>query len=174
MRFTPGPGVGGHCLPIDPAYLAWRVQRQLGHSFRFVELANDVNSHMPDYVVTRTISMLNEAGRPVNGSRILLLGLAYKSGTSDWRESPSMRVAERLVALGADVRGHDAHIADTVDLGLGIPRVPCDESELQAADLVILLVDHPDLPYETICREASLILDTKGRLRHERFVGEML
>jgi UDP-N-acetyl-D-glucosamine dehydrogenase len=174
MRFTPGPGVGGHCLPIDPAYLAWRVQRQLGQSFRFVELANDVNSHMPDYVVTRTIMMLNQAGRAVNGSRILLLGLAYKSGTSDWRESPSMRVAERLVALGAEVRGHDAHIPDAVDLGLGIPRVPCDEEELRAADLVILLVDHPDLPYETICRDASLILDTKGHLRNQQFAGEML
>jgi nucleotide sugar dehydrogenase len=174
MRFTPGPGVGGHCLPIDPAYLAWRVQRQLGQSFRFVELANDVNSHMPDYVVTRTIMMLNQAGRSVNGSRILLLGLAYKSGTSDWRESPSMRVAERLVALGAEVRGHDSHISDTVDLGLGIPRVACDEEELHAADLVILLVDHPDLPYETICREAPLVLDTKGRLRHHPFRGEML
>jgi UDP-N-acetyl-D-glucosamine dehydrogenase len=174
MRFTPGPGVGGHCLPIDPAYLAWRVQRQLGQSFRFVELANDVNSHMPDYVVTRTMMMLNQAGRSVNGSRILLLGLAYKSGTSDWRESPSMRIAERLVALGADVRAHDAHIHDAVDLGLSIPRVACDEEELRASDLVILLVDHPDLPYETICREAPLLLDTKGRLRHQPFNGELL
>ncbi len=110
----------------------------------------------------------------MNGSRILLLGLAYKAGTSDWRESPSMRVAERLVALGADVRGHDAHIPQAVDLGIDIPRVACDEDELRAADLVILLVDHPDLPYESICRDASLLLDTKGRLRNEQFTGEML
>ncbi len=174
MRFTPGPGVGGHCLPIDPAYLAWRVQRQLGQSFRFVELANDVNSHMPDYVVTRTIMMLNQAGRSVNGSRILLLGLAYKSGTSDWRESPSMRVAERLLTLGADVRGHDSHISESMDLGLPIPRVACDEAELGAADLVILLVDHPDLPYDAICERARLVLDTKGRLRGHAFTGELL
>jgi UDP-N-acetyl-D-glucosamine dehydrogenase len=174
MRFTPGPGVGGHCLPIDPAYLAWRVQRQLGQSFRFVELANDVNSHMPDYVVTRTMMLLNDAGRSVKGSRVLLLGLAYKSGTSDWRESPSMIVAERLIALGATVRGHDAHIPASVDLGLGIPRVDCDEAELRAADLVILLVDHPDLDYGLICREAPLVLDTKGRLRGEKFIGETL
>jgi nucleotide sugar dehydrogenase len=174
MRFTPGPGVGGHCLPIDPAYLAWRVQRELGQNFRFVELANDVNNHMPDYVVNRTIMLLNQVGRAVNGSRILLLGLAYKAGTSDWRESPSMRVAERLCALGANVRAHDAHLPEALELRLDVPRVPCDEEELRAADLVILLVDHPELPYDLICREASLVLDTKGRLRGEQFTGELL
>ena len=107
MRFTPGPGVGGHCLPIDPSYLSWRVQRRLGRTFRFVELANDVNEHMPDYVVTRIVTMLNRESRAVRGSRILVLGLAYKAGTSDWRESPSMAVVERLLGLGADVRACD-------------------------------------------------------------------
>src|SRR5207244_11855499 len=96
MRFNPGPGVGGHCLPIDPSYLAWRVERRLGHPFRFVELANDVNRHMPEYVVSRIGSMLNQEGKSVRKTRILLLGLAYKGGTSDWRESPSTIVAERL------------------------------------------------------------------------------
>src|SRR5205085_146751 len=90
MRFTPGPGVGGHCLPIDPSYLAWRVELQLGHRFRFVELANDVNNGMPEYVVHRVQALLNEHGRAVKGARVLLLGLAYKAGTSDWRESPAM------------------------------------------------------------------------------------
>ena len=112
MRFTPGPGVGGHCLPIDPSYLAWRVERRLGQSFRFVELANDVNSHMPDYVVSRIASMLNEQERAVKGSRVLLLGLAYKRSTSDWRTSPSMEIAERLIEQGAHVRAHDPLVAD--------------------------------------------------------------
>ena len=110
MPFTPGPGVGGHCLPVDPSYLAWRVERRLGHRFRFVELANEVNGGMPDYVVRRAQALLNDHGRAVNGSRILLLGLAYKAGTSDWRESPATTVAQRLAALGADVRAHDAHV----------------------------------------------------------------
>ena len=102
--FTPGPGVGGHCLPIDPSYLAWRVERRLGHRFRFVELANDVNSGMPDYVVRRVQALLNDNERAVKGSRVLLLGLAYKAGTSDWRESPATTVAQRLSELGAVVR----------------------------------------------------------------------
>src|SRR5918997_195704 len=85
MRFTPGPGVGGHCLPIDPSYLSWRVKRRLGQTFRFVELANDVNEHMPDYVVTRAMTLLNRHQRALNGSRVLVLGLSYKAGTSDWR-----------------------------------------------------------------------------------------
>src|SRR4051812_36714129 len=109
MRFTPGPGVGGHCLPIDPSYLSWRVRRRLGLSFRFVELANDVNDHMPDYVVRRLTVGLNRRRKSVNGSRVLLLGLAYKRNTSDSRESPSLVVAERLVSLGAKVRAVDSH-----------------------------------------------------------------
>ncbi|MBA3653039.1 MAG: nucleotide sugar dehydrogenase, partial [Actinobacteria bacterium] len=93
MRFTPGPGVGGHCLPIDPSYLSWRVRDRLGHSFRFVELANDVNDHMPDFVVRRITAALNTRKQSVNGSRVLLLGLAYKKNTGDARESPALVIA---------------------------------------------------------------------------------
>ena len=107
MRFEPGPGVGGHCLPIDPSYLSWQVRTSLGHPFRFVELANDVNDHMPDYVVQRIVSGLNRRGRPVRGTRILLLGLAYKRNTSDARESPALRIARLLIDLGADLQAHD-------------------------------------------------------------------
>jgi UDP-N-acetyl-D-glucosamine dehydrogenase len=174
MRFTPGPGVGGHCLPIDPSYLAWRVERRLGQRFRFVELANDINSHMPDFVATRALMMLNNVERAAKGSRVLLLGLAYKAGTSDWRESPSMVVAERLLALGANVRAHDAHIPESVDIGLPVTRVECSTEELEAADLVIVLVDHPDLPFDEICRHAKLVLDTKGCLRGREYTGELL
>ena len=112
MRFTPGPGVGGHCLPIDPSYLSWRVKRRLGQTFRFVELANDVNEHMPDYVVTRSMSLLNRHRKALNGSRVLVLGLSYKAGTSDWRESPSIAVVERLLAMGADVRACEPYIPE--------------------------------------------------------------
>ena len=101
MPFSPGPGVGGHCLPIDPSYLSWRVERTLGQRFRFVELANDINSHMPDYVVRRLLLALNKRGRPVSGSRILLLGLAYKKNTGDARESPAIRVADLLLPDGS-------------------------------------------------------------------------
>jgi UDP-N-acetyl-D-glucosamine dehydrogenase len=174
MRFTPGPGVGGHCLPIDPSYLAWRVERQLGHRFRFVELANEVNRGMPEYVVSRVISMLNKEQRAVNGSRILLLGLAYKPGTSDWRESPAMNIAEQLVALGADVRAHDAHVPADARLGPSLPRVGCSIEEIAAADLVVLCVDHADLPYDDIAEHARLVLDTRGRLRGIGFRGETL
>ncbi|HEV2087211.1 MAG TPA: nucleotide sugar dehydrogenase, partial [Cryptosporangiaceae bacterium] len=110
MRFTPGPGVGGHCLPVDPSYLSWEVKRTLGRTFRFVELANDVNDHMPDYVVQRVIAGLNRHRKAVNGARVLLMGLAYKKNTGDSRESPALRVAELLHALGAEIRAVDAHV----------------------------------------------------------------
>ena len=121
MKFTPGPGVGGHCLPIDPSYLAWRVKQHLGQTFRFVELANDVNEHMPDYVHDRVAAMLNRERKAINGSRILLLGLAYKRSTSDWRESPSVHVADRLAASGADVRFCDPHIPEVNAHGARAP-----------------------------------------------------
>jgi UDP-N-acetyl-D-glucosamine dehydrogenase len=174
LRFTPGPGVGGHCLPIDPSYLAWRVERRVGHRFQFVELANDVNSRMPEYVVSRITSLLNEESKSVRGARILLLGLAYKPGTSDWRESPSMVIARQLHTLGADVRVHDSHVPEDADLAPPLPRVGCDAAELQAADLVVILVDHDDLPYDEICEHAPLVFDTKGCLRDRSFRGELL
>jgi UDP-N-acetyl-D-mannosaminuronic acid dehydrogenase/UDP-N-acetyl-D-glucosamine dehydrogenase len=176
MRFTPGPGVGGHCLPIDPSYLSWRVRRSLGRPFRFVELANDVNDHMPDYVVTRILYMLNRAGRPVRGSRVLVLGLAYKAGTSDWRESPSLDIVEKLVALGADVRAVEPHLPPIGDPDLPVPVavVDCTPDELAAADLVVLLVDHAELPLDDIADHAALVLDTRGVLRTRAFRGELL
>ena len=174
MRFTPGPGVGGHCLPIDPSYLAWRVERRLGHRFRFVELANDVNRGMPDYVVRRAQALLNDAGKAVKGARVLALGLAYKPGTSDWRESPAMAVINRLVTLGADVHAHDSHVPSATALAPAVSRVECSREELEAADLVLLLVDHPELPYDEICNRARLVLDTRGRLRHCDFRGETI
>ena len=122
LRFTPGPGVGGHCLPVDPSYLSWRVRQSLGVPFRFVELANDVNAHMPDYVVRRLTLALNQRHLSVNGQRILLLGLAYKRNTSDARETPSRPIAEQLVELGAEVLVADPHTDDRA-LPDGVRRV---------------------------------------------------
>jgi nucleotide sugar dehydrogenase len=174
MRFTPGPGVGGHCLPIDPSYLSWRVKRRLGQTFRFVELANEVNQHMPDYVVTRAMTLLNRHQRALNGSRVLVLGLSYKAATSDWRESPSIAVVERLLGLGADVRACEPYQPDAVGPALPAPVVDCTVEELAAADLVLLLVDHPDFDLDEIAEHARLLLDTKGVMRPRAFSGETL
>jgi UDP-N-acetyl-D-glucosamine dehydrogenase len=174
LRFTPGPGVGGHCLPIDPSYLAWRVERRVGHRFQFVELANDVNRRMPEYVVSRITNLLNQESKSVRGARILLLGLAYKPGTSDWRESASMVIARQLQALGADVRAHDGRVPEDAELEPPLHRVACDTNELREADLVVILVDHPDLPYDEICEHSRLVFDTKGCIRHRSFRGERL
>jgi UDP-N-acetyl-D-glucosamine dehydrogenase len=167
MRFTPGPGVGGHCLPIDPSYLSWRVRRSLGQSFRFVELANDINDHMPDYVVRRLGAALNRQRQAVNGSRILLLGLAYKRNTSDARESPALVVAERLLALGAEVHAADPHVGDG-HVDARVHRVELSEEELAAADAVVLLVDHDDFDFDAVAAHASYVLDTRRRLKGER------
>ena len=114
MPFYPGPGVGGHCLPIDPTYLSWHVQQATGRRFRFVELANDINEQMPDYVVERVMRGLNALGRPVRGSRVLLMGLAYKKNSSDARESPASRIAPMLSSLGAQVSAVDSHVPRAV------------------------------------------------------------
>jgi nucleotide sugar dehydrogenase len=174
MKFTPGPGVGGHCLPIDPSYLAWRVKQHLGHTFRFVELANDVNEHMPDYVHDRVTAMLNRERKTVNGSRILLLGLAYKKATSDWRESPSVHVAARLRASGAEVRFCDPYIPEVNAALLSDPLVAFSADELAAADVVIVLVDHPEFDPSFIAEHSRLVFDTKNLLRGHRFEGELL
>lgn len=174
MRFTPGPGVGGHCLPIDPSYLSWRVKNRLGHTFRFVELANDVNEHMPDYVVTRSMVMLNRQGRALQGSKVLVLGLAYKAATSDWRESPSLAVVEGLLALGADVRACEPYMPESGGTAVPVPVVQCTPKALADADLVLLLVDHPEFPLDEVAKHSRLVLDTKGVLRHREFNGEVL
>ncbi|WP_436796296.1 nucleotide sugar dehydrogenase [Actinospongicola halichondriae] len=163
MRFTPGPGVGGHCLPIDPSFLSWRVKRSLGVDFRFVELANDVNEHMPDFVVRRLMLALNARQRAVSGSRILLLGLAYKPNTSDARETPSTRVAQLLTDLGAELAAADPHVAPDA-FGVPVERVELTAEELEAADVVVLICDHDAFDYDLVARHAVHVLDCRNRM----------
>jgi UDP-N-acetyl-D-glucosamine dehydrogenase len=161
MPFRPGPGVGGHCLPIDPSYLSWRVERALGQRFRFVELANDINSHMPDYVVHRLLLALNKRGKPVSGSRILLLGLAYKKNTGDARESPAIRVGELLLRMGAEVRAADPLVTEPAVIGPEVARVEATPEEIAAADAVVLLTDHEAFTADDLCRRARYVLDCR-------------
>ena len=162
LRFTPGPGVGGHCLPIDPSYLSWKVRRSLGQPFRFVELANDVNEHMPDYVVSRLTGALNRDKRSVNGSRVLLLGLSYKRNTGDTRESPGMVIAQILSSLGAEVRVADPHLAPGAT---GLPQVELSADEVELADAVVVVTDHDDFDYDMVRDRARYVLDTRNRIR---------
>jgi UDP-N-acetyl-D-glucosamine dehydrogenase len=164
MRFVPGPGVGGHCLPIDPSYLSWRVQRTLGQSFRFVELANDINNHMPDYVIRRLIAALNQQKRSVNGSTVLLLGLAYKKNTGDARESPALRVAQLLLDMGADVRAADPHVVEDSHVDQRVVRVALTEQQITDADAVVLLADHDAFDLDLVVQHARYVLDTRHRL----------
>jgi UDP-N-acetyl-D-mannosaminuronic acid dehydrogenase/UDP-N-acetyl-D-glucosamine dehydrogenase len=163
MRFEPGPGVGGHCLPIDPSYLSWHVRRSLGRTFRFVEIANDVNDHMPDYVVGRATAHLNRDKKPVNGSTILLLGLTYKANSRDARNSPAMMVADRLRKLGANLLAVDPHL-DPDEAPEGLALVPCSDEYLSSADLIVVLTAHDGLDWDAVERHASRVLDTRNRL----------
>jgi UDP-N-acetyl-D-glucosamine dehydrogenase len=169
MRFNPGPGVGGHCLPIDPSYLSWHVRTSLGRSFRFVELANDVNDHMPEYVVQRLTTAFNKRRLAVNGTPVLLLGLAYKPNTSDMRESPALAVARHLVRLGADVRYVDDHVPEPDHLGPGLDghvvQARLTTVELSRAEAVVVLTDHDDVDYKLVVEHARYVLDTRHRCR---------
>jgi UDP-N-acetyl-D-glucosamine dehydrogenase len=167
MAFEPGPGVGGHCLPIDPSYLSWRVRRRLGQPFRFVELANDVNDHMPEYVVRRLLVALNRQRMAVNGSRVLLLGLSYKRNTGDARESPAIRVARELLTLGAEVRAADPYVADRwVDPQ--VVRVDPTVDELSSADAVVVLTDHDAFDFDAVTENGRYVLDTRNRVHGDR------
>ena len=154
MKFTPGPGVGGHCLPVDPSYLSWQVRRQLGKSFRFVELANDVNDHMPDHVVQRVMTMLNRDAKSVRNARILLIGLSYKPNTGDIREAPSVRVIELLEELGAVLSAVDSHVEEH-RWPRGVANVDLSEEVLGTHDLAIVLTNHGDVDL-TVLEDGSL------------------
>jgi len=160
MKFTPGPGVGGHCIPLDPHYLSWKL-RTLNYNARFVQLAGEINSEMPRYWVEKVQDALNRAGKPLKDSRVLVLGVAYKKDIDDVRESPALDILELLRAKGADVRYHDPHVPVILHNGQGFTSEPDLDRALQAADCVVIVTDHSAYDWPAIVRQARLIVDTR-------------
>jgi len=160
--FYPGPGVGGHCIPIDPNYLSYKV-RTLGYPFRFVELAQEINGRMPGYVTERAAELLNRNAQPVNGARVLLLGVTYKRDIADQRESPARPIARKLRARGAAVTYHDPYVPAWQVDGQDVPRAADLQPAVAAADLVIVLQAHRDYDLAQIAATARLLLDTWRR-----------
>ena len=164
MAFYPGPGIGGHCIPHDPMYLAWKA-RLHGAEARFIELADQTNRAMPHYVVEKIARGLNARKKPLNGSRILLLGLAYKKDVNDTRDSPAFDVAHELLGHGAVVVYHDPYVPSASLNGAAAASRPLTAAELKQADCVVILTDHSTVDYDLILRHAPLIVDTRNRYR---------
>jgi UDP-N-acetyl-D-glucosamine dehydrogenase len=168
QAFYPGPGLGGHCIPIDPYYLTWKA-REVGHSTRFIELAGEINRSMPEYVVQRTALALNERSKSVKGSKILVLGLAYKPDVDDVRESPSFELIEKLEHLGAEVDYHDPHVAATHKMrkhDLQMMSVELSPAKLKTYDAVLVATHHAAYNWQMIADHAGLIVDTRNALRN--------
>ncbi|MEM1446229.1 MAG: nucleotide sugar dehydrogenase [Planctomycetota bacterium] len=169
QAFYPGPGLGGHCIPIDPFYLTWAA-REVGESTEFIELAGRVNHAMPGFVIERTMLALNDVGKAVRGSKVLVLGLAYKPDVDDVRESPSFELIDRLRKLGADVSYHDPHVPEThamrhyPDLP-AMQSVTLDEAAVGEADCVLIATHHAAYDWAWLAKHASLIVDTRGVMR---------
>jgi UDP-N-acetyl-D-glucosamine dehydrogenase len=173
MAFYPGPGIGGHCIPLDPHYLSWKA-RQHGFDSRFISLAEEVNSRMPEHVVQLVADGLNDERKAMKGSNVLLLGVAYKRDVDDVRESPALSIIDRLRAKGADVRYHDPFVAEvrfddahTDSVGEPLRSVPLTNDELTGADCVIIVTDHSEIDYKRVCSLAALIVDTRNALNGE-------
>jgi UDP-N-acetyl-D-glucosamine dehydrogenase len=161
MRFEPGPGMGGHCMPVDPFYLSWRA-REFDMATEFIELAGKVNQQMPYHCAAKVQRALNDAGLPVKGARIAVLGVSYKPGVGDVRESPALKIISLLRALGADIRYHDSHVPQLPDYGLA--SVPLEQA-LADADLALIVTAHPGVDYEQLARRARLVVDLRGVTR---------
>jgi UDP-N-acetyl-D-glucosamine dehydrogenase len=164
MPFYPGPGLGGHCIPIDPFYLSWKA-REYGVSSRFIELAGEVNTAMPRYVVDRLIALLNDAGKPLRGAKILVLGAAYKKNVGDTRESPGVTLMQMLLDGGADVSYNDPYVPALPRMrkfDLGMASTPLTPEALAAADCILITTAHDDYDYPMIVRHAQRVLDTRN------------
>ena len=177
MPFYPGPGLGGHCIPIDPFYLTWKA-REFGHVTRFIELAGEINHAMPGYVVDRLAEALNEHGKPVRGSRVLVLGLAYKPDVDDTRESPSFEVIEVLRDRGASVEYSDPHVPKTLPgrkHDLGMQSVDLTPEHIGQFDAVVVVTNHKDFDYALIAQHAKLVIDTRNAMApHAEDMGSRL
>ena len=161
-RFDPGPGMGGHCLPVDPFYLSWKA-REYDISAEFIELAGKVNQSQPYFCVEKVERALNDAGKPVHGARILILGVSYKAGVGDVRESPALKIIELLRARGGDVAYHDPHVPELAEHGLR--STPLDEA-LDGVDLAVIVTAHPSVDHGRVVERAPLVLDLRGTTRH--------
>ena len=161
MKFTPGPGIGGHCIPLDPHYLAWKM-RSLNYKTRFIDLAGEVNTAMPAFVVTKVARALNEDRKAVNGSRALVIGVAYKKDIDDVRESPALDVMRLLEQDGADVVFHDPYVSTIREDGHVIHGVALTDAEIEKADVVVIVTDHKTIDYQRLVDHANLIVDTRN------------
>lgn len=167
QAFYPGPGLGGHCIPIDPFYLTWKA-REFGHHTRFIELAGEINNSMPKYVISRTMEGLNELGKAMRGAKVLVVGLAYKPDVDDVRETPAAEIIKQLFEHGADVSYHDPH----VPLFAGMRKymeyrmhsVPLDEQTIKAADCVLIVTDHSTVDWQMIGKHARLVVDSRNAM----------
>ncbi|MEM1115311.1 MAG: nucleotide sugar dehydrogenase [Bacteroidota bacterium] len=170
MKFTPGPGLGGHCIPLDPHYLAWKM-RTLEYKTRMIDLASEINAEMPAFVVRKVADALNDEAKALRGSRVLILGIAYKRDIDDLRESPALEIIRLLQEKGADVVYHDPYCPVIADDGhTTLQNLPLEsraltKAELAQADAVVLVTDHTDVDYEAVRRAASVVVDTRGVMR---------
>ena len=165
MKFTPGPGLGGHCIPVDPTYLSWKM-KSLDFQARFIELATEINGHMPEHVATTVGDLLNEDRVAVNGARILMIGVAYKADVSDIRESPALDVIRLLDAKGAEVSFHDPHVTELQLDGWSGKSVELSDEALASADLVVILTDHSSIDWDRVVGAAGRVYDTRNATRH--------
>ncbi len=161
MRFEPGPGMGGHCLPVDPFYLTWKA-REYDLSTEFIELAGKVNQQMPYFCLEKAERALNDAGKPVRGSRVLIVGVSYKAGVGDLREAPALKIMRLLRARGADVGYHDPHVPELPELGLRSAELP---TGADGADLAVIVTAHPGVDHRAVVERAQLTLDLRGVTR---------
>jgi UDP-N-acetyl-D-glucosamine dehydrogenase len=161
MKFTPGPGIGGHCIPLDPHYLAWKM-RSLNYKTRFIDLAGEVNTAMPSFVVTKVARALNEDRKAVNGSRVLVIGVAYKKDIDDVRESPALDVMRLLEQDGAEVVFHDPYVQTIREDGHVVNGVKLTDAEIEKADVVVIVTDHKVIDYQRLVDHATLIVDTRN------------
>ncbi len=164
MKFTPGPGVGGHCIPLDPLYLSWKL-RTLNYNARFIQLASEINTGMPEYWVVKVADALNAARKAVNGSRVLVLGVTYKPNIDDVRESPAIDIIQLLEARGAQVSFHDPYVTSLRHEGLETPATEFTEAVVKAADCVLIVTNHATYDWDWLKRHAALIVDTRHAVR---------
>jgi UDP-N-acetyl-D-glucosamine dehydrogenase len=167
MRFTPGPGIGGHCIPLDPHYLAWKM-RTLNYKTRFIDLAGEINSEMPLFVVRKVAAALNDERKSVRGSRVLVLGIAYKRDIDDMRESPALDVIRLLEEQGANVSYHDPYVPKFQEDGHQMESVPLTDEVLTRSDAVVVVTDHSNVDYQRVVDRASVVIDTRNATSRTR------